>query len=185
MRDNSLTLAKTYALDCGGGRLRARETGYDRILISGQKPVATEGPVIVAGKWHRVVATREAGKLRLSVDDKDILVVDDPQADRANAYLALYAWHSGTFRSIRVSGRPKAGPISGESEEQRLRRMYASGLEIGEERLVRSDYLSPKHPLAVFVSPDTGNDAWSGAQPEPDANGSNGPLATIMCLRKP
>ncbi|MDA0989244.1 MAG: right-handed parallel beta-helix repeat-containing protein [Verrucomicrobia bacterium] len=149
-----------------------------RILIAGGDMQAVDAPRITPGKWHRITVTRANGQLLLSIDGEVAIDLADPGHDLVSDYFALYGWHSGTFRSVRVWTRPASSGLS-TSQQENPRERFRSRLPLDLSQTAQQEYPAPGHPLAVYVSPH-GRDSWSGALPDPTADGSDGPLATIQ-----
>jgi hypothetical protein len=130
---------------------------------------------IVPGKWQTVAFERSGCKLKLEVDGRVVLTADDSKP--AGRYLGLYAWNEVTIQQCRIK---KGSPVMSESETPEARSVLdPSSLPWTQDR-------SPAERSAhLYVSPEQGNDAWSGLFQAEAEDGSDGPVRTVaQALRR-
>ena len=64
-----------------------------------------KGSLVSPGRWHKVTALREGGKLTLQVDGNTLVVGDDARGGYPGPYLGLFCKNEGVFRKVKVQRR--------------------------------------------------------------------------------
>jgi len=106
-----------------------------------------------------------------------LLTVPDSPEGYAGPYLCLYAWEEAVFRSLRVSVRPHDTLEDFLTPAARARcNAFPTG-RLSAHAVVRPPVADTTARLTLYVAP-SGNDAWSGRVTEPNADKTDGPLAT-------